>query len=371
MNIGRQIHSLLKKHHAVFVKGLGTFKRIHTPASYDEKRSVMLPPISFIEFDKDIQDGYDFTSYIQQVNQYGVLEAETELENWINKLTNEINQNGQASLDDLGYLVKYGNSFVFKAIDLSGFQYAPLDDPYFKTSNEISEVVPPAITENEVIAESEESVEEAENELVSDANETEEIKEEVIVDVNQHVSSPTHTFPPHRPYEYEERKSKSGVFVWIAIFALLVLGGLYYYNTYYMNNTNQIFEEFVEDTNLIDTVDTVPTLDTTSLSPIDTTSIKDTLSTVSQPEVKPEVQENKDYKYTIIIGTHKNLAQAYDEAEAYNKDGHRTVRVLTPNLAKNLKRVVWDTYPTRELRDSALRYVRKHIKADAWGTELN
>ncbi|NGM90477.1 hypothetical protein G5B35_24570 [Parapusillimonas sp. SGNA-6] len=87
---------------------------------------------------------------------------------------------------------------------------------------------------------------------------------------------------------------------------------------------------------------------------------------VQVPVDTPAVQ----HKYTVVIGTHPTLAKAYEEAEAFNKDGHKSVRVITPNLAKNLKRVIWDTYATKEERDSALRYVRKHIKADAWGDKL-
>ena len=87
---------------------------------------------------------------------------------------------------------------------------------------------------------------------------------------------------------------------------------------------------------------------------------------VEPPKKAPIV----DHKYIIVIGTHATLEQAYKQAESFNKQGHRSVRVLLPNMEKNKKRVIWDTYPTREKRDSALREVRKHNKPDAWGAEI-
>ena len=104
---------------------------------------------------------------------------------------------------------------------------------------------------------------------------------------------------------------------------------------------------------------------------LQTVSINDTVNNetpITEQELQPKSQEEK---YAIVIGTHKTVELAKTDVENYHRRGYKNVRALAPNLDKNLKRVIWDSYPTKELRDSALRYVKKEIKSDAWPTVLN
>lgn len=395
MNLGKQIDSLLKRHSLVYVKGLGVFHRVYTPATFDSKRNVFLPPISFIEFDHFNTEGFDFLGYLQQVEQIDYTEAQFRLEQIIVKIIDEIHQHGEYTLENLGTLVSYGNSYVFKPLDLSGFLHATIENENVQVANvgDVSNDILPEEVLNEEIKSQDlaDSVVETIVENTSLENHTEDLsvnvdevvesnieeialeteiedlveKTEVLVEKNDVIEEP-------QKIEEEPKESSSYIYGLIAAIAVLVLGGIYYYATQKPNRT------LVE--NIIPVV--VPTIDTNQVE-LDTltTSIEDTTNAVLLKQDSISTAETKsnvivkpepivDYKYIIVIGTHKSLAQAKDEAEAYNKKGHKSVRVLQPNLSKNLKRVIWDTYPTREKRDSALREVRKHHKEDAWGAEI-
>lgn len=364
MNLGKQIDSLLKKHPSVYVKGLGVFNRIHTPATFDSKRNVFLPPISYVEFDHFSVEGYDFLVYLQQVEQLDRQHAESKLEGIVSNLIDDLSQNGEIVLDNLGSFVSYGNSFVFKPVDLTGFLYTPIEDDYYQV--EVTSTTP---AESKV-PENEKAPLDSVEDKVSPVESVESKQEEEIPTV-----VPTHVSTEEEPtastsvdVDYEQPKeSSSYIYGIVAALALIILAGIYFYTK------NQAPKELIEKNIMIE----VPVLDTTALSSdtlevvrdsslIDSTTIavKDTVAKIAKKEIVT------NYKYTIVIGTHKTLEQATDEAKAYNKEGHKSVRVLEPNMSKNLKRVIWDTYPTREKRDSALREVRKRYKEDAWGSEI-
>lgn len=372
MNLGRQIHTLLKRQTSVYVNRLGVFKRVHTPATFDAKRHVFLPPITFIEFDSVATDGYDFITYVQQANQLERHDAALLVEQSVSAVLDKLNQSGQVDLDNLGQLISYGNSYVFKPLDLSGFNYTAVEDNF--------------ATDDSTITKEEVSIEADQLTTVTDhSNVSESLNEEIANDATK-VDPPVDTEPVHTPLAAEtntleeskttsddelfptERKSTSAyVYALVGIVAVVLLGGLYYYSTYMHESPVLTTKEQV-----IIPLDSIETDTLAAELPVDSTVIiQDSVhsATETQPEqekIEEATPPPVNHKYTIVIGTHRTLAQAYEEAEAFNKDGHKSVRVITPNLAKNLKRVVWDTYASKEERDSALRYVKKHIKTDAW-----
>lgn len=386
MNLGKQIHTLLKRQAEVYVKNLGSFKRIHTSATFDEKRNVYLPPLTYIEFDKDSRVGYDFIQYVQQINQVDLAEAERLVFDAVNNVFTAISKDGQALLDSLGYLVTFGNSYVFKPLDLSGFHYEPIEDHLSKEAeisvpeekSEVVDEVVTAVSPSETVSESpivnevsEEIILEEKSEHVTDEVIQEDEDNKIVENSSFTKSDYSHMIDPSD--DQQSRNSNTGTYVFLAILALAILGCVYYYMNY-MNQPIQYVDdaEHSLDTTLVDS-DTTSShigIDSTLLSHADSLSNALNPDSVKTDKVQDsqEAKQEKDEvnKFTIIIGTHKTLAQAYDQADAYHKDGHKNVRVVTPNLAKNFKRVVWDTYGTKEERDSALRYVRKHIIADAW-----
>lgn len=371
MNLGRQIHTLLKRQTSVYVNRLGVFKRVHTPATFDAKRHVFLPPITFIEFDSVATDGYDFVTYVQQANQLDRHEAELLVEQSVATVLDKLNQSGQVSLDNLGQLISYGNSYVFKPLDLSGFNYTAVEDNFSHDDTVVTK----------------DNIETEQATIVTEVASTDDFMSEEISDDTIKADSEVNMEPIQEPVETPktvleepdtvraeelllptERKSTSAyVYALVGVIAVALLGGLYYYSTYM-----QVSPVLVANEQVIVPLDTTTTDTLVAELPVDSTLIKqDSIHSSSDLETDQEKIEEAtpppvNHKYTIVIGTHRTLAQAYEEAEAFNKDGHKSVRVITPNLAKNLKRVVWDTYASKEERDSALRYVKKHIKTDAW-----
>ncbi len=365
MNLGRQIHTLLKRQSAIYVNRLGVFKRVHTAATFDVKRQVYLPPITFIEFDSNATEGYDFVTYVQQANQFERHEAESQVAQAVSEVVERITQSGQARLDNLGDLVSYGNSYVFKPLDLSGFSYTAVSDQFH-----VEEAVPPTATiepdtgGQEKVTPIEENVPEEKPLEEAPTVPTENRVEKIPVPVETAVDQDTILEDGEFEFPAEQKSTKAYVYIIVAIVAIALLGGLYYYSTYMQEGKmgSGAIEEVIVPMDSIpeDTVATQPLVDSLAVS-------QDTLVSSPEPEkVEEEVAPPADHRYTIVIGTHRTLALAYEEAEAFHKDGHKSVRVITPNLAKNLKRVVWDTYASKEERDSALHYVKKHIKTDAW-----
>lgn len=379
MNLGKQIHTLLKRQPSVYVKGLGTFRRNHQSASFDAKRNVYLPPMTFIEFENDSSDGFNFVAYVQQIHQIDRQQAEVEVDLAVNQLLDKMNQHGEAMLDSLGHLVSYGTYYVFKPLDLSGFQYSPIVDEVKKVDS--PEVIAPAD-----IVPPEGQVDTAE--ILDDTSEMDTpestaivLKDEIIEEGIQDKESDSISLPPlpvveenepevipikeHPAAAYEapteEKNNNSLIYIIVAVLSLITLGGLYYYNQIIeadKGNVQQPVTPIVRDT--------LPAVDSNALA-IDTNQVvQDSLLSKDTAVTEVPIIQEVIKKYTIIIGTHKSLADATRDAEAYHKKGHKSVKVLTPNLSKNNKRVVWDTYVTKEERDSALAYVRKNIKPDAW-----
>ncbi|WP_140938528.1 HU domain-containing protein [Sphingobacterium lumbrici] len=354
MNLGKLIHTLLKRQTEVYVKGLGVFKRIHTPATYDAKKNVFLPPITFIEFDSRSVDGYDFVSYLQQMKQNDRLDAEQEVEVAVRTIVEQLNQKGQAKLDDLGYLVSYGDSYVFKAIDLSGFNYESMEDKFYS----------PAVEEPEPI------IEELSHDEIVIANPP--VEDPIVVQGGNEVSEeeilPIEATPTEPEIEDEVQRSNNAMWYGlVAIVALVLIGGLYYYNILNWGEEKKTVTVVIPDR--FDTLSATTSVDTnTILLNQDTSTSVDTTVT----EIPAEVNEvpTVKHQYQIVIGSHRTLAQAYEQAEAFHKDGHKSVKVVSPNLAHNRKKVVWDTYATKKEMDSALHYVQKHIIADAWPDKI-
>jgi hypothetical protein len=369
MNLGRQIYSLLKRHAMVFVKGLGTFKRIRTSASFDAQRKVVLPPLGYIEFEYEVQEGYDFALYIQQSEHVDKSEAEILVQKEIEILIDSINTDGQATLEELGQLVSYGHSYIFKPFDLSGFQFLPIEDPYVKQVDELDNLADDTEINNssvELVPEEITQISEREKGILEEVNQIDNSSQ---VKTPPYATNVLNTEQLYNDVEEETPKRKNTLaYVMIAALALITLGGIYYYSILAkkLDNVDQFLGEIESTDNESDPFYTE--IDSSTLAPIDSTALlaNDSLVNPPQEETPPIVEEPKNYKFTIVVGTHPKFEQAEAEAAEYQQKGFKHVRAVPSNLAKNRKRVIWDTYPTKELRDSALRYVQKNVKSDAW-----
>jgi len=184
MNLGKNINSLLKRYAEVYVPGIGVFKRIHSPAQFDKQNNVFLPPISYVELDYSAQHGFNIVHYIQQQENLGLNQAQQILSETVDKLRADLGQFGQVKLDDLGLLISYGASLVFKPLDLSGFDFQPVTNlvaPEIETVVSSLEEAP--VVEEDPVVEANDKVEPAiesmpDTEDQDETIEVEEVKEE-------------------------------------------------------------------------------------------------------------------------------------------------------------------------------------------------
>lgn len=345
MNLGKSVYNLLKRQSEVYVNGLGTFKRNHTPSTFDEKRNVYLPPIDYIDFEGNSETGYDFVSYIQQLEEIDRADAKREVQQIVDELLEKVKDQGQVKLDDLGYLVSYGEGYVFKALDLSGFNYEPvaaLDGPV----EEVPKVTDPAINSaaldvEPAQAEQEAAFTAADKQDTIDADDTETEPEE----------------------EYNERSSNNTIwYILLAVVAVAILLFLFYRN----QNTSTEAARTDSTASPLEQSAGIPAHDSVAAAvPVDSLAQIDTSARSAKDVLIPE-----GHTWQIVIGSHRTLAQAYEQAESYNKAGYPKVRVVPSNLAKNRKKVIWDSYETKVQVDSALAYVQRHIIKDAWPDKI-
>ena len=167
MNLGKNINSLLRRYAEVYVPGIGVFKRIHSPAQFDKQNNVFLPPISYVELDYSAQHGFNIVHYIQQQENLGLGQAQQILDDTVGTLRNDLGQFGQVKLDDLGLLISYGSSLVFKPLDLSGFNFQPVVN---LVGPEIETVIPVREDEHGLAESDEAVVSEPAEELVNEVN---------------------------------------------------------------------------------------------------------------------------------------------------------------------------------------------------------
>lgn len=209
MNLGKNINSLLKRYAEVYVPGIGVFKRIHSPAQFDKQNNVFLPPISYVELDYSAQHGFNIVHYIQQQENLGLSQAQQILSEAVDNLRADLGQFGQVKLDDLGLLISYGASLVFKPLDLSGFDFQPVTNlvaPEIETvvssleeaTEELAESSPlkegsalDLVTETTTVEELVSDAEVQEVEIPEEEAHQEENKEEVVEPINESVTHAT------------------------------------------------------------------------------------------------------------------------------------------------------------------------------------
>lgn len=386
MNLGKNINNLLKRYAEVYVKGLGVFKRKHSAAQFDKQRDLFLPPISYVEFDSTGESGFNFIHYIQQQQNLNLDAATQVLQDAVADLKDQLIQNGQAKLEDLGHIVSYGSSLVFKPLDLSGFNFEPIRHviaPEIETvipDRELEENTPSTPIEEEEVVE--DIIEEEPVALVE-----EEIVPETIVMASLSDETPVATVI-HEPISetieekveddpaifYQERTTKSNT-VWYYISAAIIIV-VSVIVAFLLNPSlkDQLFgkKQPVVAPIVAAPIDTVPKIDSTQVRQdstaavdslqIDTTALHTAVKeAVVVKESVPVAQPN----YQLVIATPKTMELAEAEVLRLRKKGYQTVRAVGSKFKRNKKRVIWDTYLTKEEADRDQETVAKTFSG-AW-----
>ena len=367
MELGQKIQQILQHHPSVYVNGLGVFKHIHQASTYDEQRNVFLPPVNYIEFDAAATDGKDLAGYISQESEISRTEAEQTIWQTVGELKQQLKEYGKVGIDSLGELIRHGEGFVFKAVDLSAFQSDPVENtgsnPFVSEQNPTVEakeevVLTEEIDEEQVVEEpvgvfnAEEAVQETEPTVLATANIPP--AEEPVVDAVEE--------------EYEVRSDTNRVwYAVLAIVALSIVAIVWYMGkqgneqeTAQANTETQHVPAEVQPA-VTDTTDSAGTvlLADTALAQVD-----------AVPEDMREVIIPADHNWYIVIASRLPIADAERIKAEYNDKGHSSVRVLPNRSNDKVANVIWDSYNTKEQTDSALRYVRRNHVSDAWHTTV-
>ncbi|MCW2262629.1 MULTISPECIES: SPOR domain-containing protein [Sphingobacterium] len=374
MNLGKNINNLLKRYAEVYVKGLGVFKRKHSAAQFDKQRNLFLPPISYLEFDSTAESGFNFIHYIQQQQNLNLDAATQVLQDAVADLKDQLIQNGQAKLEDLGHIVSYGSSLVFKPLDLSGFNFEPIRHVI---APEIETVIPDRELEENIPFSPTEREEPVEDIIEDEPADTEQVEEEIVPETVVVAPSPVETpVAPiiHEPVSetidervetdpaifYQERSTKSNT-VWYYISAAIIIV-VSVIVAFLLNPSlkDQLFGKKQATAPVVvpAPVDTLPKIDSTQLKQdstaivdslkVDTAALQTTLKeTVVVKESVPVAQPN----YQLVIATPPTMKLAEEEVHRLRKKGYHTVRAVDSKFKRNKKRVIWDTYMTKEEAD--------------------
>lgn len=388
MNLGKNINNLLKRYAEVYVKGLGVFKRKHSAAQFDKQRDLFLPPISYVEFDSTAESGFNFIHYIQQQQNLNLDAATQVLQDAVADLKDQLIQNGQAKLEDLGHIVSYGSSLVFKPLDLSGFNFEPIRHVI---APEIETVIPDRELEENIPFSPTEREEPVEDIIEDEPADTEQVEEEIVPETVVVVPSPVETpVAPiiHDPVSetidervetdpaifYQERSTKSNT-VWYYISAAIIIV-VSVIVAFLLNPSlkDQLFGKKQATAPVVvpAPVDTLPKIDSTQFKQdstaivdslkVDTAALQTTLKeTVVVKESVPVAQPN----YQLVIATPKTMELAEEEVQRLRKKGYQTVRAVDSKFKRNKKRVIWDTYMTKEEADRDQATVAKTFSG-AW-----
>jgi len=388
MNLGKNINNLLKRYAEVYVKGLGVFKRKHSAAQFDKQRDLFLPPISYVEFDSTAESGFNFIHYIQQQQNLNLDAATQVLQDAVADLKDQLIQNGQAKLEDLGHIVSYGSSLVFKPLDLSGFNFEPIRHVI---APEIETVIPDRELEENIPFSPTEREEPVEDIIEDEPADTEQVEEEIVPETVVVAPSPVETpVAPiiHEPVSetidervetdpaifYQERSTKSNT-VWYYISAAIIIV-VSVIVAFLLNPSlkDQLFGKKQATASVVvpAPVDTLPKIDSTQLKQdstaivdslkVDTAALQTTLKeTVVVKESVPVAQPN----YQLVIATPPTMKLAEEEVHRLRKKGYHTVRAVDSKFKRNKKRVIWDTYMTKEEADRDQATVAKTFSG-AW-----
>ncbi len=335
MNLGLCIANLLRRYPAVQVPGIGVFRIVRMPASYDRERSVYLPPTSRIELTEEHADFFPIVNYLQ--TQRGVDEATAMnmLDKAVRDLVETITRKGRTLLDGVGYLVADGAALVFQPFDTGAMDVTPLAMP------------PESVKETAPLKPVDEI-----------ATATEDVVDDGEADVA--VSS---------------RGSHTARWIVVAALVLLVsaAGTMWYYKSDWFNieKKDQLLtqteqEEKPENQGEPSKQVTAPAdtvADSTFTDPLhakvaDSVRADTVVAPISKPP-KPAVT------YEIIVGSFATMAQARKYVAEMKAKGY-DLQALDSRMPGNRKKISWGSYATEEEAYRELARVQKNFEPGAW-----
>lgn len=184
MDILLYLITLLKTRKTVGIIGLGTFYKQKSPGKYDAVQHAFIPPSYILAFTKDLKEQEELANYISSERNITVDSANYYINEFAERIQNELADKQQADLGELGKLIASDNEIQFLPAEGEpiGFDYYGLPKV-----NEIENDDPlPEIASNDEESKLEEIVEENKLEEENPGQETE-VEENILVNDEQEV----------------------------------------------------------------------------------------------------------------------------------------------------------------------------------------
>lgn len=333
MNLGISIANLLRRYPAVDVPGIGVFKRTRTPASYDARQSVFIPPADRIELVERHSDVFPITAYVQAQQQVDGPTATAMLEAAVNGVMDSISRNGEALLEGLGYLFADGASFVFKPFEANRLTAKPVVAPLPVAGD-------------------------ATKETIEEGGESPEAKPEIGL----------------KGKEYTDRRNYIPWVVSVAGAALLItVGAIWYYQPAWFDGESlvSVFKPKAEMHHPAPVNETVPSVeverdsvvaDSGQLATTVSDSASVSLDSASETDTAPA---KPSVTYEIIVGSFATMQQANKFVAEMKAKGY-DLHAIDSRMPGNRKKISWGSFATEEEAYKELARVQKTFESTAW-----
>lgn len=349
MQIGNLLKRLLNEHARVSVPGIGMFQKKRIPARFDAESNEFLPPSYSYELLP--QTGTDSHLLEYFLHHTTVSEdAQEKLNATIASLLQELEENGQASLEPIGFLHRENGIYMLSPNKqywgLKPVEEAPVQEQKKEETEE--NTIDPEFPEALPIPETEENDHSHEKEEANVHEETDTVADGEAVG-------------RLKIQEHKENKWKK-IAIWS--FIIIVAGLICAYAVIRVRKDHDIYNSFlVRDTTEADPEEEpleIPVI--TTDAPLQAKS--DSLTRTADDTVKT-IQPESAKPYHIIIGSLPSIKLANQQVEHLKTKGINA-SVLQSNMPGNRKKISYGTYATYEEAAADLESVRKNVNKEAY-----
>lgn len=398
MDILLYLITLLKTRKTVGITGLGTFYKQKTPGKYDAVQHAFTPPSYSLAFTKDLKEQEELANYISAERNITVDSANYYISEFAERIQNELADQQQADLGELGKLILRENEIQFLPAegDSVGFEYYGLpkvneietNDSLPQTSidteeNKLEEIV----EENKLEEENpgQETVLE-ENVILNDEQEVyEEISEVKDIPITYHhlndnppvietaeeetkpdIVEENIETPPVNVVEplYEEEELKTGLPFFmkflIALLVIIALGAIVYFTNpnFFNNYFNKNFGDKQEVTTPVMADSVTNSIDTVA---VDSLAKNNELVKLSTDSItKPKVDSTSVMTYEVLVSAVATEKKANRIIANLAKEGVQAKKIKLSKTMINISAGTFLTeYEAKLYRDS-LRVVLKN-----------
>lgn len=399
MDILLYLITLLKTRKTVGIIGLGTFYKQKSPGKYDAVQHAFVPPSYTLAFTKELKEQDELANYISSERNITTESANYYINEFAERIQNELVDKQQADLGKLGKLILSNNEIQFLPAegDQIGFDYYGLpkvneigtDDTISQLSSNAEENLLEEIVEENKLEEENpgQETEVEENVLLNDEQEVyeeisevqnntvtyhhlnenppiietveEETKPEIVEEIV--VSPPVNVVEP----QFEEEEPKTGLPFFmkflIALLAIIALGAIVYFiNPNFFNNYfNKNFGDKQEQTITPVLADSVTNSKDTIA--VDSLAQNNNLVKLSSDSVaKPKIDSTLVTTYEVLVSAVATEKKANRIVANLAKEGVQAKKIKLSKTMINISAGTFLTeYEAKLYRDS-LRVVLKN-----------